>query len=71
MKAVSGRGAGCRFFVIEAPKKVTKEDMKIYGIDIDAFVFFCLLCIIFNLLIVEKKRKIDLSITLKKDPDVL
>ena len=45
--------------------------MKIYGIDIDAFVFFCLLCIIFTLLIVEKKRKIDLSITLKKDPDVL
>jgi len=57
MKAVSGRGAGCRFFVIEAPKKVTKEDMKIYGIDIDAFVFFCLLCIIFTLLIVEKKEK--------------
>ena len=63
-------------FIFEKAKsiygpKVTKEDMKIYGIDIDAFVFFCLLCIIFTLLIVEKKRKIDLSITLKKDPDVL
>lgn len=68
---MSGRGAGCRFFVIEAPKKVTKEDMKIYGIDIDAFVFFCLLCNNIYFINCEKKRKIDLSITLKKDPDVL
>ena len=45
MKAVSGRGAGCRFFVIEAPKKVTKEDSSLMFVLVEPYGYLKILSI--------------------------